>query len=88
MPYIKQEKRVRIDPIIEDLSQYLSEEGDFNYAITKLMHKYIQLKGLRYQHCNAIVGVVECAKQEFYRKVVAPYEEEKIQENGKVSNLD
>jgi len=88
MPYIKQEKRRQIDPLIENLFEHLNDEGDFNYTITKLMHKYIHLKGLKYQHCNAIMGVVECAKQEFYRKVVSKYEEKKIQENGRVSDLD
>ena len=88
MPYIKQEKRVIINPIIDKLSQYLVEEGDYNYAITKLMHNYIQKNGLKYKHCNAIVGVVECAKQEFLRTIVGPYENKKRQESGSITDLD
>jgi len=33
---------------------------------------------------SQIIGVLESVKQEFYRRVVAPYEEEKIKENGDV----
>jgi hypothetical protein len=40
--------------------------------------------GKNYKHINEIIGVLECAKQEFYRRVAAPYEDTKIQENGDV----
>jgi len=37
---------------------------------------------------NSVVGILECAKQEFIRKVVNPYENKKIIENGCISDLD
>jgi hypothetical protein len=33
---------------------------------------------------NNIIGVLECAKQEFYRKVCSPYEDQKSKDNGNV----
>ena len=45
------------------------------------------LKGvypLRYFYLNRAMGVLECIKQEFYRRVAAPYEDIKIVENGDV----
>ena len=33
---------------------------------------------------NAAIGVLECAKLELYRRVVAMYEDGKIKENGDV----
>jgi len=30
------------------------------------------------------MGVLECIKQEFYRRAVAPYEDKKKEENGDV----
>jgi len=33
---------------------------------------------------NAIIGALECAKLELYRRVAAPYEDDKIAENGDV----
>jgi len=37
-----------------------------------------------YSDYNALVGVLECAKLEFYRRAVAAYEDKKIKENGDV----
>lgn len=88
MPYIKRTKRSPIDCALSNVCPLLEEEGDYNYAITILMHNYIQKNGLKYKNMNAIMGVVECAKEEFYRTVVAPYEDKKIVENGNISDLD
>ena len=41
-------------------------------------------KGLNYQTCNDVMGALEGAKAEFYRRVVGPYEDQKIEENGDV----
>jgi hypothetical protein len=94
MPYIKKERR---DDIVShiDIDTILGFEriiccgeiqtsGELNFAITKLIIEYIKDKELCYDELNTIMGVIECVKQEFYRRVVAPYEETKIKENGDV----
>jgi hypothetical protein len=56
-------------------------DGELNYIITKI------LKGvypLRYFNLNRAVGVLESCKLEFYRRVAAPYEDTKIEENEDV----
>jgi hypothetical protein len=88
MPYITQENRKKIDPIIDQLSGVLSDDGDYNYAITRIMHIYIEKNSLKYKFLNAIIGIVECAKQEFYRVVAGSYEDKKINENGFISKID
>jgi hypothetical protein len=40
--------------------------------------------GQSYSIINDIVGVLECAKMEFYRRVAVPYEDKKRTENGDV----
>lgn len=62
----------------------IDSAGDLNYAITKLITHYLDNFGHRYEHFNAVIGVLECAKLEVYRRVVAPYEDEKKEENGDV----
>lgn len=42
------------------------------------------LNGGKYDSLNAVIGVLECAKQEFYRRAAVPYENQKITENGDV----
>ena len=94
MPYIKQERRKELDPLIERLSDelrdigYIDDMGDYNYVITQLIHKSVQKDGLRYKNLNNIVGMLECCKSEFIRKVVSPYEDKKLKENSSVSELD
>ena len=58
--------------------------GELNYLITKLILAYSAEKGRTYTTFNEVVGALECCKQEFYRRVVVPYEEEKRKENGDV----
>lgn len=88
MPYIKQEKRSELDPLIEDLSEGISCEGDLNYIMTSLIHKEINKKGKNYQTLNNLIGALECAKLELYRTIIGPYEAIKLLENGNVSELD
>lgn len=84
MPYIKQEGRDKLDHTIHVLSDKIEDAGELNYTITKLLHGQLEKKGLNYANCNALIGVLDCASKEFYRKKVAPYEDIKIKENGDV----
>jgi hypothetical protein len=61
-----------------------NEPGQLNYAITCVLKDYIEMNDLNYQTINDIVGALEGAKLEFYRRVAAPYEDTKIKENGDV----
>ena len=87
MPYIKPGRREDFHKFLEVLAGRLKEKGEYNYAITYLLHSYIQNKGLRYEHLNDAIGIIECVKQEFYRTVAAKYEDQKRRENGAVSRF-
>lgn len=87
MPYIKQEDREPLKPHIENLGNAIDSEGELNYVISMLLHAYMRKKGIRYGNMNAVVGVLECAKMEFYRQVAAAYEDAKIFENGNIDDL-
>ena len=83
MPYIKTEQR---EPL--DNGGKPENAGGLNYAISKLIDGYLIHKGgIRYDHINEVVGVLECAKLELYRRVAAPYEDQKIEENGDVYSV-
>jgi hypothetical protein len=56
--------------------------GHLNYTITKIL---LETTGkVSYARLNEIVGCLECAKLEYYRRKVAEYEQQKIKENGDV----
>ena len=83
MPYIKQIDRDRLDPQINALASKINTEaraGELNYIINQLMLKLIG-KG-KYSDINELIGAIDCAKLEFYRRKAVPYEDEKAKENG------
>lgn len=95
MPYITQDKRRQLDSHIDDLHRALigmrlddestNTEGNLNYTITRLlMLVYGQSDETRYANINDAIGMLECCKLEFYRKVAEPYEDQKEFENGVV----
>ena len=87
MPYITSAERARLDAASDAIDAVITAEtsaGELNYLVTRLAKAYVAAKGLRYEHLNAVVGALESAKGEFQRRVVAPYEDKKIAENGDV----
>lgn len=85
MPYIIESDRARLDPKIKELAKLINTDaraGELNYTITKLL---LALKGAgKYKDYNELMGALESAKLEFYRRAIAPYEDVKIKENGDV----
>lgn len=84
MPYIKQEDQKHCTP--DTTSDYTgpNNAGELNYTLTKVCQDYFYYRGARYQQINDILGALEGCKLEFYRRLVAPYENTKIKENGDV----
>ena len=76
MPYIPPEDRSRAE-LLPDTA------GELNYAISRLVHSYLG-NDYSYVNLNEVIGVLECAKLELYRRVCAPYETMKMIANGDV----
>ena len=65
--------------------QHRRTRGELNFAISVLVDGYLKNKGgIKYSHLNEVVGALDCAKLELYRRVAAPYEDKKMEENGDV----
>ncbi len=85
MPYIMHpSQRALLDSHIIPAAQAAANEGDLNYCLTRLVDQWLVIHGLNYAELNAVIGVLECAKLELYRRVAAPYEDRKIAANGDV----
>jgi hypothetical protein len=80
MPYIKKADRVSLNkyPLATETP------GELNYVLTRMIMAYRDTHPKTYQTINDIIGALEGAKLEFYRRISAPYEDTKIQENGDV----
>ena len=86
MPYIKQYVRPDIDAALQSFIKFFEDfsnwpSGNLNYVITKLL---LETKPKSYEEYNALIGVLECVKLEFYRRQIAVYEDKKKEENGDV----
>lgn len=90
MPYIVEPSREDINPTLDPLIEKLLirarewpeyRAGDLNYAISRIIWA-VWADGNRYRDANELVGVLECAKQEFLRRHVGPYEDGAIKRNG------
>lgn len=91
MPYITMEARKKFYTKsitgIDDLITLCESPGELNYLITVLLQEYIHKNGVSYTTLNEVIGVLECAKLELYRRTLAPYEDIKQQENGEVYRI-
>jgi hypothetical protein len=87
MPYIMKNMRSAFDQHLKAIGPHTTAPGDLNYCITVLMHEYVKAHGRSYAVMNDCMGVMEAAKMEFYRRIVAPYEDVKIIENGDIEIL-
>ena len=85
MPYNDQESRDELDPQIDKLIDQIdyTNMGEINYVVTRLCDALFDGE-IRYGKINSLIGALECAKLELYRRVAAPYEDSKIKSNGEV----
>lgn len=87
MPYIKKDQRPAIDQLVNPLIEHLKslpledQDGSLNYAVTKIVKNVYPQK---YFHFNRALGVLTAITHELYRKIIGPYEDTKISQNGDV----
>lgn len=96
MPYIKEDYRKELRPLIDALGNKIKEihdknpeqtrDGLMNFSLSELIA--LVYNNARYTDMNEVVGMLECCKLEFYRKTAAPYEDKKELENGAIRNFD
>lgn len=89
MPYISNEARAKYQPLVIRIrNSEIDQVGDLNYLITTLVDTYLDHYGVHYSSINRVIGVLECAKLELYRRIAAPYEDKKISTNGDVFTIN
>lgn len=95
--YIGSNVRPRLDKEIEALAQAISKcvvlssaeyslASTSGYAVAKLFTRLLALKGngVTQPGIATVLGTLETVKQEFHRKVAAPFEERQRNANGEV----
>ena len=92
MPYTEDHLRQEVEQNgLQDLSNYFvtlpieSAAGVLNQVGYSLVLRWIKLKGRKYFSFAVFIGTLICCVFEIYRRLIAPYEEEKIKDNGDIT---
>lgn len=95
MPYIDKNERKELDPYIRDMiaaiknttklnnpNDFKNNLGRINYVFSRVLSGV--MGNISYSKIAMATGVIENIKQEFYRRLAAVYEDNKIQDNGDI----
>lgn len=85
MPYISQEDRKDFEyfrQVVKEVEP--TTAGEVQYMIAIITAEFMKNSDYRYQDMNNVMGALNGANLEFYRRYVAPYEDECIAKNGDV----
>lgn len=88
MPYLTEEDKHKVGVEVDRLTDYTNNldiqnlAGHINYINFIVVRRWISKNGKKYFVFAAILGTLICCVLEIYRRLVAPYEEEKIKSNG------
>lgn len=84
MPYITPEAQEEVR-IFQQSGYKASTVGELTYAFSDTIDDYLGGKEeINFVAFAEVLGALEATKLEFYRRIVAPYEEKKLKENGDV----
>lgn len=96
MPYINKNLRSFIGDDLNKLLDCIEHDaensvnntnvGNLNYIITSICLSACK-EHISYASYNSIIGVLECVKLEFYRRLVSKYEDSKIKMNGDINGF-
>lgn len=82
MPYIEPQRRPDIGPSERPHDQP-GHVGELVYVLTLTVDEFLG-GSPRFSDLAEVIGALEATKLELYRRVVAPYEDEKCHQNGDV----
>ncbi len=82
MPYIKDIKRPLLDAVVETMADAgITADGDLNYLLFAFFKRHFLPD---YHVCKNFCGELRQCATEIERRLLAPYEDEKIKLNGDV----
>lgn len=87
MPYIPDKEKYEMSNCIEHLQSFIESKGDLNYAICELVGRLIIDDTISYTKMSEWIDAVHNAETELRRRLLNPYEDIKILENGDVPSF-
>jgi len=87
MPYIAEAERPALNIPIQNLAELIESKGDLNYVISELVGQLILKTKISYTQISEWIDAVDGAENELRRRLLDPYEDLKIDENGDVPSF-
>ena len=85
MPYIAPEDREQYELALEELTfEAECKKGELTYVLYAAALEYIEAKGVSYTTVSDAISCLTDAAEEIRRRILNPYEDKKIEENGDV----
>lgn len=82
MPYVKQERRLSLDKVVELIkNRNVKANGDLNYILYAFCKRHINPS---YNNYKNFCGELRQCATEIERKLLGPYENSKEKENGPI----
>jgi hypothetical protein len=82
MPYVKQERRPGLDRVVSEMKWVdVKADGDLNYILYAFCKRCVTPS---YNNYKNFCGELRQCATEIERRLLGPYEDEKIEENGDV----
>lgn len=83
MPYIDKKSKSRLLPQLESI--FCDSEGELCYAVSVLMMEFCKHREpLNFSTLNSAIGAVRYAANHFEDRILKPYEQQKMRENGDI----
>ena len=87
MPYITQEDRCKYINTLKMEFPSDCKKGELTYILYALALKYIRAKGVSYTNISDAIGCLIDSAEEIRRRILNPYEDKKIKDNGDIDIL-
>lgn len=81
MPYVPEEIKKEL------WNRNPAVAGELTYLLTKVINDYVKEQGLCFNVAGEAILALECTKLEFYRRILAPYEDTAKERNGDVYDI-
>lgn len=82
MPYIEKDRRKYMDEIVRLMKAFkVKANGDLNYILYKFCKEHVESS---YNNYKNFCGELRQCATEIERRILGPYEDEKIKENGDI----
>lgn len=82
MPYISEDRKMSLNPFLQQVSERISSREELSYCLTMLACR--EIRSVNYPEVANIYGDIMLVAQEYWRRIILPLQQSKAREIGDV----